>query len=71
MAADSQNPTNHPKKTSKINNSQGRFSRSSLVNNATRAEYFGGGQWREIISPDGVRCYVTRLWGKDLTEKTQ
>jgi hypothetical protein len=34
-----------------------------------RAEYFGGGKWHEIISPDGVRCYVTRLWGKIESER--
>ena len=42
-----------------------RIPRSKLIRNAQQAEFFGGGQWREVVSPDGVRCFVTRLWGKD------
>jgi hypothetical protein len=63
VGQDSQTVTNPPKKPSKINSSEAPFPRSSLVNNAVQTEYFGGGRWHEIISPDGVRCYVTRLWG--------
>jgi hypothetical protein len=37
--------------------------RATLIRNAMQAEFFGGGKWREVISPDGVRCCVTRLWG--------
>jgi len=33
------------------------------MRNAKQVEFFGGGRWREVVSPDGVRCYVTRLWG--------
>jgi hypothetical protein len=40
-------------------------SRSRLINNANHNEFFGGGQWRGVVSPDGVTCYVTRLWGKE------
>ena len=39
--------------------------RATLIRNAIQAEFFGGGKWREVVSPDGVRCYVTRLWGTD------
>lgn len=38
--------------------------RSVLIRNARQAEFFGGGRWREAVSPDGVACCVTRLWGK-------
>jgi hypothetical protein len=37
--------------------------RATLIRNAMQAEFFGGGKWREVISPDSVRCCVTRLWG--------
>jgi hypothetical protein len=63
MDHDSQTDTNHPKKTSNINGLEARIPRSSLVNNAIQTEYFGGGRWKEVTSPDGVRCYATRLWG--------
>jgi hypothetical protein len=39
--------------------------RATLIRNAMQTEFFGGGKWREVVSPDGVRCYVTRLWGTD------
>jgi hypothetical protein len=39
--------------------------RASLIRNAIQTEFFGGGKWREVVSPDGVRCHVTRLWGKE------
>jgi hypothetical protein len=39
--------------------------RASLIRNAIQTEFFGGGKWRELVSPDGVRCHVTRLWGKE------
>jgi hypothetical protein len=39
--------------------------RAELLRNAIRTEFFGGGKWREVVNPDGVRCYVTRLWGTD------
>ncbi len=42
-----------------------RLPRSVLIRNAKQTEFYGGGQWREVISPDGVRTFVTRLWGKD------
>ena len=38
--------------------------RATLIRNAKQVEFFGGGRWREVVSPDGVRCYVNRLWGK-------
>ncbi len=41
-----------------------RSDRLRLIRNAQQTEFFGGGQWREAVSPDGVRCFVTRLWGK-------
>jgi hypothetical protein len=40
-------------------------SRATLIRNAVQTEFFGGGQWREVVSPDGVRSYVTRLWGDE------
>jgi hypothetical protein len=49
----------------KIGHTDGLPQRSDLIRNAQRAEFFGGGQWREVISPDGVRCFVTRLWSKE------
>jgi hypothetical protein len=48
-----------------IGDSDRRLSRSHLIRNAEQTEFYGGGQWREAISPDGVRCFVTRLWGQD------
>jgi hypothetical protein len=42
-----------------------KLSRDELIRNARHNEYFGGGEWREVVSPDGVRCLVTRLWGKE------
>jgi hypothetical protein len=48
----------------KLENRKNASLRARLIRNAQQAEYFGGGQWREVISPDGVRCYVTRLRGK-------
>ena len=39
--------------------------RSNLTRNAMHTEFFGGGRWREVVSPDGIVCYVTRLWGED------
>jgi hypothetical protein len=62
---DSQTDTNPPKKDKDISALPEAKSRSTLVNNAIQTEFFGGGRWREVISPDGVRCYVTRLWGKE------
>jgi hypothetical protein len=47
----------------KINDTDDRPRHSDLIKNAQQAEFFGGGQWREVVSPDGVRCFVTRLWG--------
>jgi hypothetical protein len=38
---------------------------ASAMHFAERTEFYGGGQWQEVTSPDGVRCYVTRLWGKE------
>jgi hypothetical protein len=49
----------------KIVHPDDRLRRSDLIRNAEHAEFHGGGQWREVVSPDGVRCFVTRLWGKD------
>jgi hypothetical protein len=49
----------------KIVHPEDRLRRSDLIRNAEHAEFYGGGQWREVVSPDGVRCYVTRLWGKE------
>jgi hypothetical protein len=49
----------------KIGHKDDRLPRSDLIRNAERTEFYGGGQWREVVSPDGVRCYVTRLWGKE------
>jgi hypothetical protein len=49
----------------KTNHTDDRPRRSDLIRNAQQAEFFGGGQWREVVSPDGVRCFVTHLWGKD------
>jgi hypothetical protein len=39
--------------------------RATLIRNAIQTEFFGGSKWREVVSPDGVRCHVTRLWGKE------
>jgi hypothetical protein len=49
----------------KIGHKDDRLPRSLLIRNAEQTEFFGGGQWREVVSPDGVRCFVTRLWGKE------
>jgi hypothetical protein len=49
----------------KLPDPKNRSLRATLRRNAIQSEYFGGGKWREVISPDGVRCYVTQLWGKD------
>ena len=38
---------------------------AKLIRNAIQTEHFGGGSWREVVSPDSVVCYVTRLWGKE------
>jgi hypothetical protein len=45
----------------KIDHADDRLRRSDLIRNAQQVEFFGGGQWREVVSPDGVRCYVTDL----------
>lgn len=39
--------------------------RAAFIRNAVQTEFFGGGKWRKVVSPDGVVCYVTRLWGKE------
>jgi hypothetical protein len=39
--------------------------RASLIRNALRAELGVEDDWRRVVSPDGVVCYVTRLWGKE------
>jgi hypothetical protein len=39
--------------------------RNRLVHNALQTEYFGGGAWQMVVSPDGVACYVNRMWGKE------
>jgi hypothetical protein len=49
----------------KIGHADDRLRRWELIRNAQQTEFYGGGQWREIVSPDGVRYFVTRLWGKD------
>jgi hypothetical protein len=49
----------------KIGHKDDRLPRSLLIRNAEGTEFYGGGQWQEVTSPDGVRCYVTRLWGKE------
>jgi hypothetical protein len=43
--------------------------RSTLNRNAKHTEYFGGGEWRKVESPDGVVCYVNRMWGKEPVRK--
>lgn len=45
--------------------------RATLIRNAVQTEFFGGGQWREFVSTDGVPCYVTRLWGKEPQAESQ
>jgi hypothetical protein len=40
--------------------------RATLIRNAVQTEFFGGWQWREVISLDGVLSYVTRLWGEEV-----
>jgi hypothetical protein len=49
----------------KIDHKDDRLPRSLLIRNAEQTEFYGGGQWREVVSSDGVRCFVTQLWGKD------
>jgi hypothetical protein len=65
----SQNGERPPKSVdstgTKISHPDDRLRRSDLIRNAQQTEFYGGGQWREVVSPDGVRCFVTRLWGKD------
>jgi hypothetical protein len=39
-----------------------KLTRNELIRNAKHNEYFGGGEWREVVIPDGVVCQVTRLW---------
>ena len=51
-------PTKNDSNYSKL---EGPISRSGLIPNAVPTEYFGGDKWREVISPDGVCCHVTRL----------
>jgi hypothetical protein len=55
-------PTNPPKRTNVSNELQASESRSRLINNAVQIEFFGGGHWQQVVSPDGVVTYVTRLW---------
>jgi hypothetical protein len=45
--------------------------RSALIRNAQHTEYFGGGEWRKVESPDGVVCYVNRMWGKEPVRKAE
>ena len=35
---------------------------SRLINNAAQIEFFGGGHWQQVVSPDGVVTDVARLW---------
>jgi hypothetical protein len=50
-----------PKKTNAANEMQGEKSRSRLIKNAIQTEFFGGGRWERVVSPDGVVTDVTRL----------
>jgi hypothetical protein len=51
-----------PKNANGPNELRGPESRSSLINNAIHTEFFGGGKWERVVSPDGVVTDVTRLW---------
>jgi hypothetical protein len=63
MGVDTGVPTIPNKNTSKINGLQASESRSRLINNAIHTEFFGGGKWERVVSPDGVVTDVTRLIG--------
>jgi len=60
-----QNGERPPKSVDSTGHTDDRLRRSDLLRNAQQVEFFGGGQWREVVSPHGVRCFVTRLWGKE------
>jgi hypothetical protein len=62
MGVDTGAPTIPPKNTNLTNGLQATKSRSSLINNAIQTEFFGGGKWVRVISPDDVAVDVTRLW---------
>jgi hypothetical protein len=51
-----------PKNANELNKLQPPKSRSRLINNAVHTEFFGGGKWERMTSPDGVVTDVTRLW---------
>jgi hypothetical protein len=55
-------PTNHHKKVKNFKALPPQKSRSRLINNAVQIEFFGGGHWQQVVSPDGVVTNVTRLW---------
>jgi hypothetical protein len=64
MGADTGVPTYPPKNMNDINALETPESRSRLINNAVQIEFFGGGHWQRVVSPDGVVTDVTRLWLK-------
>jgi hypothetical protein len=39
--------------------------RTALIRNAIHTEFFGGGQWCEVVSQDGAVRHVTRLWSRE------
>ena len=59
---DTRVPANPPKKAHVSNELQAPESQSRLINNAAQIEFFGGGHWQQVVSPDGVATHVTRLW---------
>jgi hypothetical protein len=65
MGVDTGAPTNPSKNTNLANGLQPQESRSRLINNAIHTEFFGGGKWERVMSPDGVAVDVTRLWGQN------
>jgi hypothetical protein len=57
-------PHKSPGDFNKLQTPESGSARATSIRNANQTEYFGGGSWREVVSPDGVVCYVSRLWGK-------
>jgi hypothetical protein len=62
MARSARCTRNLPKNPNAASDLLGQKSRSRLINNAIQTEFFGGGKWERVVSPDGVVTDVTRLW---------
>jgi hypothetical protein len=62
LGVDTRATANPPKKAHVSNELQAPESQSRLINNAAQIEFFGGGHWQQVVSPDGIATHVTRLW---------